>query len=74
VPAVRLTGPQGAPHPDALRDFDGTLVRWLRRKKAAAVVLRPDGFIYAAAQSGQPLPPPPAAYTVGIPTKTGAIA
>ena len=33
------------------------------RKKAAAVVLRPDGFIYAAATSGQPLPPPPAGFT-----------
>jgi 3-(3-hydroxy-phenyl)propionate hydroxylase len=36
-----------------------TLIRWLRRKKASAVVVRPDGFIYAASQSGQPLPAPP---------------
>ena len=46
-----------------VRVVDPTLVRWLRRRKAAAVVLRPDGFIYAAAGSGRPLPPPPVGYT-----------
>lgn len=45
VPAIRITEP--------------TLVRWLRHKKADAVVLRPDGFIYAAAKSGQSLSLPP---------------
>jgi 3-(3-hydroxy-phenyl)propionate hydroxylase len=40
-----------------------TLVRWLQRKKARAVVVRPDGFIYAATESGQPLAPPPAGPT-----------
>lgn len=39
-----------------------SLARWLHRKNAAAVVVRPDGFIYAAAGSGQPLPPPPAGF------------
>ena len=43
-----------------------TLVRWLQRRKAAAAVLRPDGFIYAAAGSGQPLPPPPAGFTGNV--------
>jgi 3-(3-hydroxy-phenyl)propionate hydroxylase len=60
VPTIRISEP--------------TLVRWLRRKKAAAVVLRPDGFIYAAAESGQPLPPPPAGYTFSSPTRTEATA
>ena len=63
VPTIRISEP--------------ALVRWLRRKKAAAVVLRPDGFIYAAAESGQPLPPPPAGYTgnlVSAPIGTGASA
>lgn len=45
VPSLQITEP--------------TLVDWLRRKRAAAVVLRPDGFIYAAAESGHPLPLPP---------------
>jgi 3-(3-hydroxy-phenyl)propionate hydroxylase len=51
------------------------LIRWLQRRKAAAAVVRPDGFIYAAAGSGQPLPPPPADCTGNIgadSSKTGA--
>jgi 3-(3-hydroxy-phenyl)propionate hydroxylase len=59
---------------DAIRDADGSLVKWLRGKKASAVVLRPDGFIYAAADSGKPLPPPPAGLTVVPQIRTGATA
>ena len=55
-----------------LRISEPTLVGWLRRKKAAAVVLRPDGFIYAAAKSGQPLPPPPAGCILSASTRTEA--
>ena len=51
-----------------LRISEPTLVGWLRRNKAAAVVLRPDGFIYAAAESGQPLAPPPAGCTFSAST------
>jgi 3-(3-hydroxy-phenyl)propionate hydroxylase len=51
-----------------------TLVDWLRRKKADAVVLRPDGFIYAAAGSGHPLPPPPAGCTGNIVVASSATA
>lgn len=47
------------------------LVDWLQRKKVVAVVLRPDGFIYAAAGSDQPLPPPPRGYAFSTTTKTG---
>ncbi len=60
VPTIRISEP--------------TLLRWLHRKKSAAVVVRPDGFIYAAAESGRRLPAPPAGLTgntVSIPTKTG---
>jgi 3-(3-hydroxy-phenyl)propionate hydroxylase len=41
-------------------------LRWLQRRKASAVVVRPDGFIYAAAGPGQPLPAPPAVTTARI--------
>lgn len=43
-----------------IRISEPSLNRWLQRKKAAAVVVRPDGFIYAAAESGGLLPAPPA--------------
>ena len=50
VPGLRLSADGSATrrHADPLA----------ARKKAAAVVVRPDGFVYAAADSGQPLPPP----------------
>ncbi|KUH85579.1 MULTISPECIES: bifunctional 3-(3-hydroxy-phenyl)propionate/3-hydroxycinnamic acid hydroxylase [unclassified Mycobacterium] len=60
VPAFRLG--------HDLKDRDGTLIRWLSHKKAGVVVLRPDGFIYAAAEYGQPLPPPPTGFTADAPT------
>jgi 3-(3-hydroxy-phenyl)propionate hydroxylase len=49
VPTIRVSEPE--------------LIGWLRRRKATAAVLRPDGFIYAAAGSNQPLPPPPPGHT-----------
>lgn len=55
--SLAITG--GAPAAGAIRDDDGTLTGWLRHKKAAAVVLRPDGFVFAAAAPGHPLPAPP---------------
>jgi len=60
VPAIAVNEPE--------------LVVWLRRKKATAAVLRPDGFIYAAAGSGQPLPSPPAGYVFSTETRTEATA
>jgi 3-(3-hydroxy-phenyl)propionate hydroxylase len=55
VPSMRVTEP--------------SLVRWLRDRKADAVVLRPDGFIYAATSSGQTMPAPPAG--LNLTTLTG---
>src|SRR5262249_33233098 len=66
APALGLGAPNG------IRDKDGALLRWLREKNAAAVVLRPDGFIYAAAESGQPLPAPPAGLTGNALSTAGA--
>jgi 3-(3-hydroxy-phenyl)propionate hydroxylase len=56
VPAIRITEP--------------ALTRWLQRKKATTVVLRPDGFIYGASGSGSALPPPPAGFTVSSPVSS----
>jgi 3-(3-hydroxy-phenyl)propionate hydroxylase len=55
--------------------IEPTLIRWLQRRKAVAAVLRPDGFVYAAAGSSQPLAPPPPGHTgniVATSSKTGA--
>ncbi|WP_137148642.1 bifunctional 3-(3-hydroxy-phenyl)propionate/3-hydroxycinnamic acid hydroxylase [Mycolicibacterium sp. CR10] len=59
INSVRLIGPQGYPAPDTLVDGGRTLVDWLAAKGAEAVIVRPDGFVYAAAGPGQLLPPPP---------------
>jgi 3-(3-hydroxy-phenyl)propionate hydroxylase len=75
--SLAITGPASRPARNAVRDDDGTLLRWLRGKKAAAVVVRPDGFIYAAAAAGCPLPAPPAGFTelsLPAPIRTGAFA
>lgn len=63
VPSVRLSGPESVTDGDSIRDSGGTLVGWLKEKKAIAVAVRPDGFVYAAAGQGQALPPPPARFT-----------
>ncbi|MEZ0365924.1 bifunctional 3-(3-hydroxy-phenyl)propionate/3-hydroxycinnamic acid hydroxylase [Mycobacterium sp. pUA109] len=56
----------------AIRINDPSLTRWLHRNKASAVVVRPDGFIYAAAKAGHPLPPPPAGYALATRTEATA--
>ncbi len=69
VPAGTTTWTElGVP---VIRIDEPALLRWLRVKKASAVVLRPDGFIYAAAESGQYLPAPPAGLA---PIPTGVTA
>ena len=60
VPQFELSGPGRGHRTGAIVDTSGTLTRWMRAKKARTVVLRPDGFIYAAADFGHQLPAPPA--------------
>ncbi|MGI5459617.1 bifunctional 3-(3-hydroxy-phenyl)propionate/3-hydroxycinnamic acid hydroxylase [Streptomyces sp. CA-249302] len=56
--------PEGSrPAEGAVVDSDGVLLPWLSRRRAAAVALRPDGYVYAAAPAGAQLPPPPAGFT-----------
>ena len=54
----------------AVRITEPSLVRWMRDKKASAVVLRPDGFVYAACDSGQALPAP----SIGMATNRTGVA
>jgi 3-(3-hydroxy-phenyl)propionate hydroxylase len=75
--SMAITGVESRPAVNAVRDDDATLIRWLRAKKATAVVVRPDGFIYAAAAAGHPLPAPPAGLTEprpAAPIRIGAFA
>jgi len=74
VPALRVSGPGSDPHANAICDAEGTLLPWLKQKGATAVVLRPDGFIYAAAESGKPLSPPPAGFSSRTVSMIGATA
>jgi 3-(3-hydroxy-phenyl)propionate hydroxylase len=63
VRALRIVPSGGAPGVDRLVDHDGTLTAWLHEKKATVVVVRPDGFVYAAGTDDQPLPPPPSGFS-----------
>jgi 3-(3-hydroxy-phenyl)propionate hydroxylase len=56
-----------------LWDHEGVLARWLGDKNAAAVVLRPDGFVYTAAAAGQRLAAPPTGFTGLAMSETPAI-
>ncbi|MFC9688293.1 bifunctional 3-(3-hydroxy-phenyl)propionate/3-hydroxycinnamic acid hydroxylase [Kribbella sp. NPDC056951] len=47
-----------------LVDRDGILLTWMRRHGAATVVLRPDRYVYASAETHNPLPTPPVGLTV----------
>jgi 3-(3-hydroxy-phenyl)propionate hydroxylase len=63
VQSIRLSGSYGATIGDGVRDSGATLIAWMTKKQATALVVRPDGFVYAAAAPGQPLPVPPAGFT-----------
>lgn len=47
---------------------DRMLTAWLTKHKATAVVVRPDGFVYAAADFAAPLPPPPPGLDCAVST------
>ncbi|GAA3970937.1 bifunctional 3-(3-hydroxy-phenyl)propionate/3-hydroxycinnamic acid hydroxylase [Actinomadura viridis] len=62
VPSVTLR-PAGAPAAEnTVVDADRVLVAWMARHRAGTVALRPDGYVYAAAPPGAPLPPPPPGF------------
>ncbi|MCV7359626.1 bifunctional 3-(3-hydroxy-phenyl)propionate/3-hydroxycinnamic acid hydroxylase MhpA [Mycolicibacterium fluoranthenivorans] len=59
IPSLAVHRATVPPAPGTVVDRTGALNTWLAAHGAAAVVLRPDGFVYGAAQSDEPLPPPP---------------
>ena len=61
VPIVGIAPPGSAPAAHCIVDRDATLLHWLQQKKTTAVVVRPDGFVYAAS-GAHPLPPPPPGF------------
>jgi len=63
VPIVKVAQAGTAPQPDSIVDTDGSLTRWLAKRGASAVVVRPDGFVYAGTSGDQTLPAPPAGFT-----------
>ncbi|WP_111512051.1 bifunctional 3-(3-hydroxy-phenyl)propionate/3-hydroxycinnamic acid hydroxylase [Mycobacterium kyogaense] len=69
VPIVEILPPGSAPTTGALVDRDGTLIDWLRTRKATAVAVRPDAFVYAAADADQQLPAPPTGFTTTSPRR-----
>jgi 3-(3-hydroxy-phenyl)propionate hydroxylase len=62
VPILNVEPAGTAPTADSIVDSEKALTRWLEKKGASAVVVRPDGFVYAGAKADQPLPPPPAGF------------
>ena len=63
VQVIAVAPAGSAPAAGCIVDRDGKLTRWLDQRKASVVAVRPDGFVYAAGRSDQPLPPPPAGFT-----------
>jgi 3-(3-hydroxy-phenyl)propionate hydroxylase len=62
VPVVKILVPGNVSNADSIVDSDGALTRWLDKRGASVVVLRPDGFVYAAAKESEPLSAPPAGF------------
>ena len=62
VPLIRILPAGSEPAPGCIVDRDDVLTRWLAEKKAFAIAVRPDGFVYAANAPGRPLPPPPKGF------------
>lgn len=71
--SIRLAGPHEAVQGDDVRDSGAVLIGWMAAKKADALVIRPDGFVYAATASGRPLPEPPAGFSSTAPAALAPI-
>lgn len=62
LPRVEVLPAGATPRSGAVVDTDGVLTAWMRKYDATTLVLRPDGVVYAAGNSQNPLPPPPPGF------------
>lgn len=71
---IRLIGPHAATVCDSVRDSGAVLLSWMAKRRATALVARPDGFVYAAADSSHALAAPPEGVLGAIaPTRVPSI-
>ncbi|MGW0653881.1 bifunctional 3-(3-hydroxy-phenyl)propionate/3-hydroxycinnamic acid hydroxylase [Streptomyces umbrinus] len=74
VPSLTVTPAGSEPAEGTVVDSEGVLLPWLAEHRVATVALRPDAYVYAAARTGAPLPPPPAGFaTASRPTASIAL-
>ena len=59
VERFTVAAAEDQPTPGTIVDEQGTLLHWLDERRVTDVVVRPDGYVYAAARSGRRLPDPP---------------
>ncbi|MGW9590965.1 bifunctional 3-(3-hydroxy-phenyl)propionate/3-hydroxycinnamic acid hydroxylase [Streptomyces chartreusis] len=72
VPSLTVLPAGSNPTEGAVVDCDGVLRAWLTRHRATTLALRPDAYVYAAAPTGTPLPPPPEGLTLTPRTNTAS--
>ncbi|MGW4912723.1 bifunctional 3-(3-hydroxy-phenyl)propionate/3-hydroxycinnamic acid hydroxylase [Streptomyces sp. NPDC004270] len=75
VPSLVVTPAGSRPAEGTLVDSDGVLLPWMSERRAVTLALRPDAYVYAAASTGDRLPPPPNGFAPTItprPTVTTA--
>lgn len=72
VPSLTVLPAGSSPTEGAVVDCDGVLRAWLTRHRATTLALRPDAYVYAAAPTGTPLPPPPEGLTLTPRTNTAS--
>jgi 3-(3-hydroxy-phenyl)propionate hydroxylase len=59
LPAFALRPAGSEPGPGAVVDVENLLLGWMGARHVAALVVRPDGIVFAAAGPDEPIPAPP---------------
>ncbi|WP_328715295.1 bifunctional 3-(3-hydroxy-phenyl)propionate/3-hydroxycinnamic acid hydroxylase [Nocardia salmonicida] len=68
VPKLGLQVAGSVAAADSIVDTENSLVVWMRTKGATTVVVRPDGFVYAADGPNTALAPPPRGLNIAVTT------